>query len=185
MVRVMLIGLTLLGIGIICGIYYKRWRMRQQLASSRAQGRKGEEDAAKWLKDFGFERLESQTERNFHYFVNGMAHNFRVRPDFIAHYQGQAWLIEVKTGKSASPSEQSTRRQIREYAQLWPHHRYALLDATQGVLHEVSFRTSTRQHLTHTWYQFNTSSMLFTLLLTLVIGMGIGVLIGLFLASHS
>ena len=70
----------------------------------------------------------------------------------MARFEGQRWLIEVKTGKSASPDYPATRRQLREYAQLWPHHRCALFDASQGLFYEVSF---TREHLSFTsiWRQ--------------------------------
>jgi hypothetical protein len=131
-------------IGLWSGVSLWRWRKRRQLAISRLRGKQGEQDAERWLYDNHFTQIESQTEQSFAYVVDGELCQFKVRPDFFARYQGQRWLIEVKTGKSASPEHQDTRRQIREYAQLWPNIKYGLFDADQGTLKEVSFKKSYR-----------------------------------------
>ena len=169
-------GLLILGIlmmGIWIGIAYRKWRRRKALSASRLQGRKGEENAEKWLSKNGFENLESQNEKAFTYAVNGKPHSFKVRPDFMARYQGERWLIEVKTGQSASVGHSATRRQLREYAQLWPQMRYGLFDATQGVLHEISFKTRSS-----TINRLRSPVSVFMLSLGLLIGGMIGIWIG-------
>ena len=130
-----------LGLGIYLGARLLRWRRSLKLAELRERGQQGELDAERWLRENGFEIIDSQGTERFTYRVDDQAVEFRVRPDFMARFAGQRWLIEVKTGKSASPEHSATRRQIREYAQLWPRHRYALFDATNGVFSEVSFRS--------------------------------------------
>lgn len=142
MTQVIITIVFILGLG--SGIALWRWRKRRQLAISRLRGKQGEQDAELWLHDNHFTHIESQTEQSFAYAVDGELCRFKVRPDFFARYQGQTWLIEVKTGKSASPKHQNTRRQIREYAQLWPNMKYALFDADQGILKELSFKKTYR-----------------------------------------
>ena len=131
-------------VGLWCGIRLWRWLKARRLAISRLRGQEGERNAEQWLHDNGFTHIQSQTEQTFGYMVDGEVCTFKVRPDFFARFQGQKWLIEVKTGKSAAPEHQNTRRQIREYAQLWPNMKYGLFDGDHGTLKEVSFRKRIR-----------------------------------------
>ena len=137
-----IIGLLILVSGIWLGGAYLRWRRRRTLALSRERGAQGERDAQAWLTTHGFTELDSQTERSFSYLVDGEERFFKVRPDFTARHKGERWVIEVKTGKSAAPTHRGTRRQVREYAQLFPGRRYGLFDASIGKLYEVSFEVS-------------------------------------------
>ena len=175
----MILGVLVLGIWV--GIAYRRWRKRLLISANRIRGQRGEEDAEIWLRDFGFEHLERQNEKRFAYCVNGSSHEFKVRPDLMGYYRGQRWLIEVKTGKSASPSHSATRRQLREYAQLWPRMRYGLLDATQGVLHEVSFDPQIVHELRSWVSRLRTPPALFMLTLGLFIGGAVGALLTMIL----
>jgi Holliday junction resolvase-like predicted endonuclease len=138
MIWIVLLLSLLLG-GVVLGMKLKRWQKRQALAGHRARGEQGEKDAETWLKNHGFQIENSQVNTQFFYLIDGERRTFKVRPDIMATKQGERWLIEVKTGKSASPEYSATRRQIREYASLWPNQRYALFDATQGIFYEVSF----------------------------------------------
>lgn len=160
----------ILGCGFYLGYSYVRWRRRRSLSLSRERGHEGEINADKWLRNQGFEIVENQVNQEFTYWADGQPRHFRVRPDIMARYQGQRWLIEVKTGKSASPDYPATRRQIREYAQLWPYHRYALFDATQGLFYEVSFKRA--ELLSWSWVRHQVLS-------PIALGMlGMGALIG-------
>jgi Holliday junction resolvase-like predicted endonuclease len=138
MIWILLILSLLLG-GVFLGMKLKRWQRRRELAGHRARGEQGEKDAETWLTQHGFQIENSQVNTQFFYLIDGERRTFKVRPDIMATKQGERWLIEVKTGKSASPEYSATRRQIREYASLWPNQRYALFDASQGIFYEVSF----------------------------------------------
>ena len=168
-------------VGVWGGLAYRKWRKRRSLSTHRSQGRRGEENAEMWLSNYGFEQLESQNEQTFTYSVNNTPHSFKVRPDLMARYQGQRWLIEVKTGKSASPSHSATRRQIREYAQLWPHLRYGLFDASEGVLHEISFKARAQFNLKGFISRAQTPFAVLMLSLGLIIGGVGGLCVGLIL----
>ena len=166
-----------LGLGLYLGVKLLRWRRSSKLAQLRLRGQQGEINAERWLSANGFEILDSQATQSFTYFADGQARSFRVRPDIMARFAGQHWLIEVKTGKSASPDHAATRRQLREYAQLWPRHRCALFDASQGLFYEVSFQRE-RLNLGAVWQQCSTP----VALMLLIIGVGIGLLIGVVLS---
>jgi Holliday junction resolvase-like predicted endonuclease len=131
--------LALVAFGVWLGVRFWKWRKGRLLQKSRVQGAEGERLAERWLLQNGFTDLDQQNSQTFHYWVDGEAQSFKVRPDFFARRHGETWLIEVKTGKSAAATYSATRRQIREYAQLWPHLRYGLFDGDQGTLQEVSF----------------------------------------------
>lgn len=137
--------LALVALGVWLGVKFWKWRKGRLLQKSRVQGAEGERAAERWLLQNGFTNLDQQNSQTFHYWVDGEAQSFKVRPDFFARRDGETWLIEVKTGKSAAATYSATRRQIREYAQLWPHLRYGLFDGDQGRLQEVSFQLEEHQ----------------------------------------
>jgi hypothetical protein len=134
------VGAALLVIaGVWLGFRIRAWMERLRLARARRQGERGEADALAWLKRNGFTHIAPQNEARHHFLVDDDLQHFTVRPDFFAERAGEPWLIEVKTGSVASPRSKETRRQIREYASLYPGRRYALFDATRSHLHEVRF----------------------------------------------
>lgn len=136
---------VLLG-GLIFVILLQRHRLsapKRRLTLSRKQGAEGEKIAAEWLQKKGFKDIQSQQVFQSYFEINGQEKEFQIKPDFLASKDGFEWIIEVKTGSAASPASIPTRRQIREYAQLFPHCRYALFDGNAKKLHEISFERST------------------------------------------
>jgi Holliday junction resolvase-like predicted endonuclease len=121
------------------GFRIKIWFIRLCLASSRKRGAIGEENAEKWLKKNGFQNIIQPSNQGFSWFVNGKQAGFKIRPDFFAEKDNTHWLIEVKTGKSASIHARNTRRQLREYASLYPDREIALFDAAQQNFYPVDF----------------------------------------------
>lgn len=111
----------------------------RSISRSRKQGAQGEKVAKAWLKRHGFKNIESQSVFHCGYFIDGEEKEFDIKPDFLAEKSGEEWLIEVKTGAAASPATIATRRQLREYAALFPEKRFALFDGTKKRLHEVEF----------------------------------------------
>ncbi len=111
----------------------------RSISRARLQGAAGERVAQIWLKKHGFKNIQSQSVFHCSYFIDGDEKKFDIKPDFLATKSGEEWLIEVKTGAAASPSTIATRRQLREYAALFPEKRFALFDGTKKRLHEVEF----------------------------------------------
>lgn len=109
------------------------------ISKSRKQGAAGEKLAQTWLKRNGFKNIQSQSVFHCSYFIDGEEREFDIKPDFLAEKDKEEWLIEVKTGAAASPSAIATRRQLREYAALFPGKRYALFDGTKKRVYEVEF----------------------------------------------
>ena len=178
------IVLFILAMGVWGGLSLIKRRQRSTLAENRLRGRRGEQNAEIWLANYGFKQIESQTQQTFSYYVNGVPQSFKLRPDLMARYEGQQWLIEVKTGQAASPGHAATRRQIREYAELWPHRRYGLFDASQGVLHEISFKRSKKLNFAWLLSQLRSPFAIFMLVVGLLIGGVIGVYLEKIFSTH-
>ena len=113
-------------------ISYKANRIRKH-------GVKGEKIAEEWLRKHGFEILSIQDSKNGEFECDGETLQYRVKPDIIASNEDGTWVIEVKTGKSANPSHGDTRRQILEYAHLYPDHKIALFDADHKLFQPIVF----------------------------------------------
>jgi Holliday junction resolvase-like predicted endonuclease len=107
----------------------------------RKHGVRGEKIAEQWLKKNGFQILSIQDSKNGEFECNGETMQYRVKPDIIAENEDGLWVIEVKTGKSANPSHGDTRRQILEYAHLYPDHKTALFDADHKLFQPIVFFT--------------------------------------------
>lgn len=153
-------------LGIILAQKRKLGAAVRTISRSRKQGAEGERVAQQWLKKHGFKSIESQSVYHCSYFVDGKEVSFDVKPDFLAQKSGEEWLIEVKTGSAASPTTIATRRQLREYASLFPGKRYALFDATKKHLYEVEFDEISDLHQNRT---LNIAAILIAFLLGLFI----------------
>lgn len=162
-VLVLLLGVLLL---IILLQRHRLSAPLRRLTRSRRQGAEGEKVAAQWLKKKGFKEIQSQYVFHSSYEIDGHEKEFQIKPDFLATKGGEEWIIEVKTGSAASPSSIPTRRQLREYATLFPGCRYALFDGSNKKLHEVSFESE----------KINSPSIKSTLILMfLSFALGVGV----------
>jgi Holliday junction resolvase len=154
-------------ITIITVHFFLKIKNQHKVAGIRKKGVNGEITAKKWLSKHGFHNIKSQKSYNFSYTINNKKKTFSIRPDFIATKKNELWVIEVKTGKSASISDRSTRRQIREYATLLPCDKYALFDATNRKLSEISFDLSKRKNIIK---KKSYASLAITLLIGAIIG---------------
>lgn len=103
-----------------------------------AQG--GEAEAEALLEAHGFEVLDRQQRRRGTVLVAGEPVDFEVRVDLLLTRQGERFVAEIKTGEVApDPGHPPTRRQLREYAALFPDHRVILVDVARGRIVEVGF----------------------------------------------
>jgi Holliday junction resolvase len=113
---------------------------KKRLAKNRKKGKEGEDRAYKKLKKMGF-KFESQYEFDASIIVDGNEKTFKIRPDVVGYKNGIKWVIDVKTGDSASINKSDTRRQLREYATYFPGYRVGLFNGDRDAmtLTEIEF----------------------------------------------
>ena len=111
---------------------FKFWR-------SKRRGAKGEDIAVNLLIKNGYKVLSSQLPFEGSLLVNGIEKEFKTRVDFIVEKDEEQFLVEVKTGDSASPANIQTRRQLREYAQLSGSKKIILVDGTKKEIFIIEF----------------------------------------------
>ena len=111
---------------------FKFWR-------SKRRGAKGEDIAVNLLITNGYKVLSSQIPFEGSLLVNGNKIQFKTRVDFIVEKDEEQFLVEVKTGASASPANIHTRRQLREYAQLSGSKKIILVDGTKKEIFIIEF----------------------------------------------
>ncbi len=111
---------------------FKFWR-------SKRRGAKGEDIAVNLLITNGYKVLSSQLPFEGSLLVNGTKIQFKTRVDFIVEKDEEQFLVEVKTGASASPANIHTRRQLREYAQLSGAKKIILVDGTKKEIFIIEF----------------------------------------------
>ena len=139
------LGLTLilLSIAVVFFVWFG-WRLRLAwknflFGRRRRRGAKGELDAVSLLHGYGYNVKESQVSIKGYLNIDGTLSDFEVRPDFLVEKDGVSYLAEVKTGKSAEPSNRITRRQLREYSMLHGGGVALLVDPGEEKVMKISF----------------------------------------------
>jgi len=132
-----------LAIGITIGallFYLLSRRLISQAARDRVVAAKySEEEAGKLLLRQGFTILEKQKRTPLIIWVDGKSHLSHVQADFLVQKGKKTYVVEVKTGQVADPTEPATRRQLLEYDYVYQPDGLLLLDMNLGELHEVDF----------------------------------------------
>ena len=132
---------------LFLGFLFYNWRVKsiKRIGKKRTRKRirhaqKGERDARSFLEAKGFRIEEEQASAEGCFFVDDEEWGFEVRIDILARKGRRKYLIEVKTGsKAVSPSAPQTRRQLREYADIFPDREILLLDMEQKKLMHIEF----------------------------------------------
>ncbi len=144
-------GLSLGALGLVgvlavaCALLAWGWRRsanRTGRANSQRgkRARRGELRAERLLERKGYRIIGRQVQGHGHIVVDGEALDIRVRVDLIVKRRGRRFVAEVKTGTTApDPTHPATRRQLREYAALFPDHGVLLVDAEANTVHRVEF----------------------------------------------
>ena len=114
---------------------WKAWILARRMATAAT----GEEIAERWLAARGHRVLERQLTRRAEIWVDGAAVPFDVRADLLVQMGDARVLVEVKTGEAADPRSPLTRRQLREYAEVFDVERVYLFDATNQRLLAIEF----------------------------------------------
>lgn len=125
------------------------WRLRRRAR----RGAAGHRAARKLLERRGFEVLAEEHRVPGVVEVDGQRHDYQVRVDYVARRRGRCYCVEVKTGdKAPDPLYRPTRRQLLEYAQLWPLDGVLLLDMETHQLRRVRFpQPGSRRALGAAW----------------------------------
>ncbi len=103
------------------------------------RGAKGEKIAAGLLLKNGYRILDTQVSLKGSILVDEKPINFSTRVDYLVEKDGQEYLVEVKTGASASPSNIPTRRQLLEYTHLNHSNKILLIDASRKTIIRIDF----------------------------------------------
>lgn len=117
-------------------VFKSRWLERRRFA----RGQRLEREAAKVLRNWGYDIVAEQQEYAHEYYQDGILKKARIIIDYYVEKDGYQYVVEVKTGNSAVRTENSsTRRQLLEYYTAIPCDGILLLDMESGEMSEVHF----------------------------------------------
>jgi Holliday junction resolvase-like predicted endonuclease len=117
----------------------RRWWKARVLHTRMDVASQGEARAEAWLEAKGHRVLERQLSRRCQMHINGRVAEFDVRADLLVQMGDETAVVEVKTGEAADPRLPATRRQLREYCEVFGVDQIYLFDASAGRLHKVEF----------------------------------------------
>lgn len=126
-------------LGLYLGGRLARWRRRRVRVRASAHGRRMEERAPAALERHGYRVIERHPELIVEWWVDGEPRTLELAPDLLVARGRRRYLVEVKTGGSARPEKQETRRQLLEYAAYGPVDGVLLYDADSDRLRAVEF----------------------------------------------
>lgn len=134
-------ALFLVVLGLALYFVYRRFARRLAMESRFEKGREGEATADVLLARSGYEILEDQAVRKITVLVDDVPLEFTIKPDKLLRRDGERYVADVKTGKSApSVKNSSTRRQLLEYRVAFPDFAGVLLVAPErGSIQRIRF----------------------------------------------
>ena len=122
--------------------YLELRRLRRRFT----RGARGQKAARKLLARRGFEVLDEEHQVTGEVEVDGRAHPYTVRVDYLVRQGGRLYGVEVKTGEKApDPLHRPTRRQLLEYSHLLEVDGLYLLDMEARRLMRVRFPRASRR----------------------------------------
>ena len=99
-----------------------------------------ESEAERLLGRSGYTVVDRQVTQRFVMWVNEEPVEAWCRADLVVTRSGRAYIAEVKTGAVAPhPTKAATRRQLREYAEVFDVDGVLLIDMEQRQIHSVAF----------------------------------------------
>ncbi|SCA63858.1 Uncharacterized protein SCG7086_BG_00120 [Chlamydiales bacterium SCGC AG-110-P3] len=110
-----------IGIGCVLGafVFYGSATLWQQVRVRRRlrRGVRAEAKTGKILRSYGYHLIDTQVPLALTMWINQQPHQYTVRPDGLAVRGRRRYLVEVKTGSTATdPTYVLTRRQLLEYS---------------------------------------------------------------------
>jgi len=117
-------------------LYFKKFQSRRRLK----RGLVKEKEAYKVLKKLGYKIVGNNVKYNYPLQVEKDNINVGLEIDYLVERRGKTYIVEVKSGQSASQiTNISTRRQILEYSLFIKNDGVFLLDMENEKLQEISF----------------------------------------------
>lgn len=105
-----------------------------------ARGRKKEGEAAAVLRFYGYEIIGRNLKYNYDLEIGEREQNIQMEIDYLVSKHGKRYIVEVKSGQSATKiTNSSTRRQILEYSLFVENDGVMLLDMEKESLELISF----------------------------------------------
>ena len=112
---------------------------RRRIARARESGRRGEARAAEILRRHGYRVIAREVRATVRVRIDGRREEYTVRADAIVRRWWRRYVVEIKTGASATTANRATRRQLFEYAHAFGCRRVLLVDADDGRVHRIEF----------------------------------------------
>ncbi len=120
----------------------RRTRVQRTRSTKRTRrlGRRGEERAWRILQNAGYRIVERECVAEGVLAVDGVEVRYAVRADAIVARKGKMYVAEAKGGDvSAKISTRATRRQLMEYAWIFPVDGVLLVDSHNRRIHTIHF----------------------------------------------
>ena len=109
-------------------------------------GRRGERRAWRILQNAGYRIVKRECVAEGTLALDGALQTFSVRADAIVSRKGRTFVAEIKGGAlSARVSTRATRRQLMEYAWVFPVDGVLLVDSRNRRIHTVRFIRRSRE----------------------------------------
>lgn len=111
-----------------------------------------EKKAGKFLKAKGYTVLSFQEQDSYEMIVDGKPSTINLRYDFKVKKAGKTYLVEVKTGKTATDFKNSaTRRQLLEYSLVCNVDGFLLLNMDEKVIQHIEFPFGNQANYNWLW----------------------------------
>lgn len=102
--------------------------------------KKGERTSIKLLEKNGYKILDEQIKLNGYFFIDDELNKFDLRPDLLVEKNEVQYIVEIKTGEVANPSNRNTRRQLHEYSYYRDQDAILLIDPIKRSIKKISFK---------------------------------------------
>lgn len=124
----------------LVGWWFAATRVRRHNLARQGVASAGEVEAEALLEGHGFDVVDRQVTTRWDLRVDGRAHEVSCRADLLVERRGKVYVAEVKTGaRAVDPRHPATRRQLLEYALVFPVDGVLLVDVEAGSVHHVEF----------------------------------------------
>ncbi|MDB4835208.1 hypothetical protein OAH12_01350 [Cyclobacteriaceae bacterium] len=144
--------------------YFKKIATKQRFK----KGISKEKEAYNVLKKLGFKIIGQNIRYEYDLLVNQLDTKILLEIDYLVKKGKKTYIVEVKTGNSATKIQNSsTRRQILEYSLFVPNDGIFLLDMENEYLQEIEF-PGYKQKIKHRNNFFS-----WLLLITAIVGLGV------------
>ncbi len=117
-------------------LYFKKIKRTHKLK----RGVRKEKDAYKVLKNLGYKIIGNNIKHTYDLLANDETVVVSLEIDYLVQKRGKTYIVEVKTGESATQiTNSSTRRQILEYSLFIKNDGVFLLDMENKTMQEIVY----------------------------------------------